>query len=107
LLNRNWLIRFSSTTADWVRRRRSPFLSITPSPPASRPTYCSPRIPEVRIFAVVSREELEFRVEVHGDHRLVGLAIEADAGDAADNHAGALHRTALLSTADVGELAFT
>src|SRR6267378_2054646 len=35
LLNRNWLMRFSSTTADWVRRRRSPFFSITPSPPAS------------------------------------------------------------------------
>src|SRR5229473_1840880 len=55
LLNRNWLIRFSSTTADWVRRRRSPFFSITPSPPASSPMYCSPRIPEVRILAVVSR----------------------------------------------------
>src|SRR2546422_811041 len=55
LLNRNWLIRFSSTTADWVSRRRSPFFSITPSPPASRPTYCSPRMPEVRILAVVSR----------------------------------------------------
>src|SRR5467141_3379618 len=55
LLNRNWLMRFSSTTADWVRRRRSPFFSITPSPPASSPTYCSPRIPEVRILAVVSR----------------------------------------------------
>src|SRR3954469_684555 len=55
LLNRNWLIRFSSTTADWARRSRSPFLSITPSPPASRPTYCSPRMPEVRILAVVSR----------------------------------------------------
>src|SRR5882672_2808569 len=55
LLNRNWLMRFSSTTADWVRRRRSPLFSITPSPPASSPTYCSPRIPEVRILAVVSR----------------------------------------------------
>src|SRR6267378_996456 len=55
LLNRNWLMRFSSTTADWVRRRRSPFFSITPSPPASSPMYCSPRIPEVRILAVVSR----------------------------------------------------
>src|SRR6266850_8011288 len=55
LLNRNWLMRFSSTTADWVRRRRSPFFSITPYPPASSPTYCSPRIPEVRILAVVSR----------------------------------------------------
>src|SRR6266550_5152089 len=55
LLNRNWLMRFSSTTADWVSRRRSPFFSITPSPPASRPMYCSPRIPEVRILAVVSR----------------------------------------------------
>src|SRR5262245_3081222 len=55
LLNRNWLIRFSSTTADCVRRSRSPFLSITPSPPASSPTYCSPRMPEVRILAVVSR----------------------------------------------------
>src|SRR5438445_7892825 len=55
LLNRNWLMRFSSTTADWVRRRRSPCFSITPSPPASSPTYCSPRIPEVRILAVVSR----------------------------------------------------
>src|SRR5687767_5080196 len=55
LLNRNWLIRFSSTTADCVRRTRSPCLSITPSPPASSPTYCSPRMPEVRILAVVSR----------------------------------------------------
>src|SRR6185369_16130923 len=55
LLKRNWLIRFSSTTADWVRRTRSPFLSITPSPPASRPMYCSPRMPEVRILAVLSR----------------------------------------------------
>src|SRR6266852_863428 len=55
LLNRNWLMRFSSTTADWVRRRRSPLFSITPSPPASSPMYCSPRIPEVRILAVVSR----------------------------------------------------
>src|SRR6185295_16162759 len=55
LLKRNWLIRFSSTTADWVRRTRSPFFSITPSPPASRPMYCSPRMPEVRIFAVLSR----------------------------------------------------
>src|SRR5688572_13970511 len=55
LLNRNWLIRFSSTTADCVRRRRSPCLSITPSPPASNPTYCSPSRPEVRILAVVSR----------------------------------------------------
>src|SRR5438132_1436642 len=36
LLNRNWLMRFSSTTADWVRRRRSPLFSIAPSPPASR-----------------------------------------------------------------------
>src|SRR5512138_2435140 len=55
LLNRNWLIRFSSTTADCVSRSRSPFFSITPSPPASRPTYCSPRMPEVSTLAVVSR----------------------------------------------------
>src|SRR3954467_5827455 len=55
LLKRNWLIRFSSTTADWVSRSRSPFFSMTPSPPASSPTYCSPRMPEVRILAVVSR----------------------------------------------------
>src|ERR1044071_4607821 len=55
LLNRNWLIRFSSTTADCVRRTRSPFFSMTPSPPASRPMYCSPRMPEVRILAVLSR----------------------------------------------------
>src|SRR6266851_1032402 len=55
LLNRNWLMRFSSTTADWVRRRRSPFFSSTPFSPAASPMYCSPRIPEVRILAVVSR----------------------------------------------------
>src|SRR6185436_11033842 len=55
LLNRNWLIRFSSTTADCVSRSRSPCFSITPSPPASSPTYCSPSRPEVSIFAEVSR----------------------------------------------------
>ena len=42
------------TTADWVSRSRSPVFSITPSPPASSPTYCSPSRPAVRIDAEVS-----------------------------------------------------
>jgi hypothetical protein len=42
LLNRNWPIRFSSTTADWVCLMLAPGARLSTSPPGSRPTYWSP-----------------------------------------------------------------
>src|SRR5262249_52710062 len=43
-------------------------------------------------------------VDVHGDHGLEGLVVEPDVADATDDHAGALHRSADLQSADVLEL---
>src|SRR6185369_5296897 len=54
LLNRNWLIIFSRTTADCVLAIVSPAFNIFSSPPTSRPTYCSPSNPAVWIEAKVS-----------------------------------------------------
>jgi hypothetical protein len=51
LLNRNWLIRLSSTTADWVCLIVSPGAKFFSSAPASSPTYWSPSKPEVRMRA--------------------------------------------------------
>src|SRR5882672_5865788 len=47
-------MRFSRTTADCVSLSVSPLFRLTESPPAVIPMYCSPRSPEVRIFAELS-----------------------------------------------------
>jgi hypothetical protein len=77
--------------ADWVCVMVSPSARFFSSPPASRPTYCSPSRPDVRIFA-------EFHVG------LEQLVVEADLPDAPDDHAGALDRRLGLEPADVVEL---
>src|SRR5439155_12379333 len=61
LLNRNWPIRFSSTTADCVCLMRSPAARFFSSAPGSMPTYWSPSRPEVRIFADESRGNCTLR----------------------------------------------
>jgi len=50
----NCPMRFSSTTADCVNLILSPSLSESGSPPGSRPMYCSPSTPAVRILALLS-----------------------------------------------------
>jgi hypothetical protein len=55
LLNRNWPMRFSSTTADCVCLMTSPAAKFFSSPPGSMPTYWSPSRPAVRILAELSR----------------------------------------------------
>src|SRR5450830_553775 len=54
LLYRNWLIRFSRTTADCVVPILSPGARFFSSAPASIPMYCSPSRPAVRIFSELS-----------------------------------------------------
>mmetsp|Transcript_18060 Transcript_18060/g.43066 ORF Transcript_18060/g.43066 Transcript_18060/m.43066 type:complete len:437 (-) Transcript_18060:245-1555(-) len=54
LLLMNWPIRFSNTTALWVCRITSPLARFFSSAPGSRPMYCSPSRPEVRILAELS-----------------------------------------------------
>jgi len=48
---RNWLIRFSSTMADWVISILPPSSSSSVSAPGSMPRYCSPSRPAVMIFS--------------------------------------------------------
>ena len=50
----NWPIRFSSTTALWVWLMLSPLARFFSSAPGSRPMYCSPSRPDVRILAELS-----------------------------------------------------
>ena len=47
-------INFSKTKADWVNLRTLPFLRWSSMPPGSKPTYCSPNNPDVRMLALES-----------------------------------------------------
>ena len=104
LLNRNWLIRFSSTTADWV--------CLISSPGGEVLLLRAGLDADVLVAEQAGGEDARRRVgrELHravdlDPHRaLVALRVERDRGDPADGDAGAAHRRAHLQPADVVEV---